>query len=117
LANLLDGLLHLLFELVEPFFNLTFSLDTLIEVNVFGDTLEMLVNSDDKTAVLFVKSNGVDSVEKLFEIVLDSVGVGTLRQNLEQISVGAEVEAGENTSLLFEVRVKLLLALLEIVLH
>lgn len=77
----------------------------------------MLVDSDDKTAVLFVKCDRVDSIEKLFEIVLDSVGVGTLGQNLEQISVGTEVEAGENTSLLFEVRVKLLLALLEIVLH
>ena len=96
---------------------MTFSLDTFIKVNVFGDTLEMLVDSDDKTAVLFVKCDRVDSIEKLFEIVLDSVGVGTLGQNLKQISIGTEVEAGENTSLLFEVRVKLLLALLEIILH
>jgi len=72
---------------------------------------------NDHLAVLLVEGNSVDSVEKFLEIALNSVGVGTLGQNLKQIVRGTEVKAGENSSLLSELRVELLLALLEVHLH
>jgi hypothetical protein len=67
--------------------------------------------------VLLIKSNSVDSVEKFFEVILDSVRVRALRKNLKQVSIRTEVETGEDTSLLFKIRVELLLALLEVHLH
>jgi len=67
--------------------------------------------------VLLIKSNSVDSVEKFFEVILYSVRVRALRKNLKQVSIRTEVETGEDTSLLFKIRVELLLALLEVHLH
>jgi len=66
---------------------------------------------------LLIKSNSVDSVEKFFEVILYSVRVRALRKNLKQVSIRTEVETGEDTSLLFKIRVELLLALLEVHLH
>jgi hypothetical protein len=75
LANLLHGLLHFLFELGEPILNVTFSLDTVIQSDVLFVTSEDLMNLNDQFAVLFVESDSVDSVEKLFEVTLNGVGV------------------------------------------
>lgn len=70
------------------------------------------MNLDNQSAVLLVESDSVDSIEQLFEVVLNSIRIRALRENLEQVSIGAEVETGEHTSLLFEIAVKLFLAFL-----
>jgi hypothetical protein len=75
LTNLLHGFLHFLFELGEPVLNVTFSLDTVIQSNVFFVTSKDLMNLNDQFAVLVVESDSVNSVEKLFEITLNGVGV------------------------------------------
>jgi hypothetical protein len=67
--------------------------------------------------VLLIKSNSVDSVEKFFKVILDCVRVRALGKNLKQVSIRTEVETGEDASLLFKIRVELLLALLEVHLH
>ena len=75
MANLLDGLLHFLFKFVEPVLNLTLSFNALIEVYILHAASKVLVDGHDKTAVLIVEGYGVNSIEKLLEVVLHSVGV------------------------------------------
>jgi len=87
LANLTHRLLHLLLEFVKPVLNLTFGFDTLVKSDILSGASEVLVDNDDHLTVLLIESNRVNGVEKLLEIVLDSVGVRALGQNLEQISI------------------------------
>jgi hypothetical protein len=117
LTNLLHRLLHLFFQLGKPVFDVTFSLDSLVKSDVFFGACKDLMDLYDEFTVLLIKSNSVDSVEKFFEVILDSVRVRALRKNLKQVSIRTEVETGEDTSLLFKIRVELLLALLEVHLH
>jgi len=57
LTNLSNRLLHFFFKLVKPVFNLTFSLDTLIKIDILSCSLEVLVDGNNKTAVLLVEGN------------------------------------------------------------
>jgi hypothetical protein len=63
----------------------------------------------DQSSVVVVELNLVDIFEKLLEIVLDLVWVGTDRKDLKKIVWGYEVESCENTSLLLKIEIKSLL--------
>jgi len=76
-----------------------------------------LVDGSDESTIDFIESNSADSIEQLFEIVLNLVGVSTNRKNLKEIRVGAEIETWEDASLLFEISLKFSLTILKILLH
>jgi len=59
----------------------------------------------------------VNRIKHFFEVILNLARVSSNGQNLEEIRVGAEVETREDTSLLFEISLKLPLAVLQIFLH
>mmetsp|Transcript_116895 Transcript_116895/g.162396 ORF Transcript_116895/g.162396 Transcript_116895/m.162396 type:complete len:238 (-) Transcript_116895:1567-2280(-) len=116
-ADTLDRLLHFLFEAAEPVLNVTLSLDTVNKGDSLFITSEDLMDRDNLSSVDFIEADSVDSIEKLLEVILYSVGIGTNGQESKQIGVRAEIETWEKTSLLFEVTFKLLLAELETLLE
>ena len=117
LANAAHRILHGSFELAEPVLNVAFTLDVVVEFDGLSSTTPVLVDRAKKSAVNAVEGNSANSIEHLFEVILDLAGVSSDRQNLQQISVRTEVETREDTSLLLKISLKLTLAVLEILLH
>lgn len=109
-ANLSDGSLHFILEFDEPLLNVTFGSDTFLEHNTLLLTSHELSDLNNKLSVSLIEGDSVDGIEKLLEVILDSLWIGTNGQDLKQVRVGAEVESWEDVSLGFEIVLKLLLA-------
>ena len=109
-ADLLDRSLHLILEFDEPLLNVTLGSDTLMELNVLLLASHELSDLNDELSVGLVEGDSVDGIEKLLEVILDSIWVGTNGQDLKQVGVGAEVESWEDVSLGLKIVLKLLLA-------
>jgi hypothetical protein len=109
--------LHLSFDAAEPILNVSFTLDWLIELDVFLSTTKDLMDRFDESSVGGIESDAVDSIEQLLEVILDHLWVRSKGENLQEILVGAEVESWEYTSLLLQVALKSLLAEVEVLLE
>jgi hypothetical protein len=117
LANGAYRSLHDALELAKPVLNVAFALNGFVKGDGFSSATPVLVNLLKETTINLVESNTADSIEHLFEIILNLVRVSTNGQNLKKIRVRAEVEAREYTSLLLKISLELTLAVLEVLLH
>jgi hypothetical protein len=117
LADSAHGNLHGSFELAEPIFDVALALDVVVQSNGLGAATPVLVDRDKKSSIDSIKGDAGDGIEHFLEIILDLVGISSDGKDLEQVGVGAEVETGEDASLLLEVSLELPLAVLEIFLH
>mmetsp|Transcript_26221 Transcript_26221/g.66046 ORF Transcript_26221/g.66046 Transcript_26221/m.66046 type:complete len:973 (+) Transcript_26221:4372-7290(+) len=107
------GAHHLRFQSVQPVFDVSHGHLRGHEVHVLGPRPDQREALRHLPPVLGVEGDARDGVEQLFEVLLDLLGVGALRQNFQQRRVGREVEARELVPLALEVGLQRLLALLE----
>lgn len=111
LEFVLDALAHHALDLVHPVLDvLVVGVDLLHKVYLL-----LLGGEHGDDGLLVGELDGVDVFEDLLEVGLNGSGLLGLGEDLEQIVVGEEVEAGKFLPLLLEVLVEALLNLLELV--
>jgi hypothetical protein len=79
LALVSYGSLHFVSEVSQPVLDVAFSYNGVEKLNVFSESCEFHVDFVDVRAFFLVESNGSDTGEKLLEIVLELLGVGSHR--------------------------------------
>jgi len=73
------GTLHLISEVSEPVFNVSFSHNGFLKVNVFSESSEFHVDFINVTVFFLVESNGSNTGVELLKIVLELVRVRSHR--------------------------------------
>jgi len=78
-----DGGLHALFKLYEPILNVSFSYNLVDQLDLLLIWSHDLDDFNHKFSVCLIKGDSVNGIEKLFEIILDSMWVRSDGKNLE----------------------------------
>ena len=114
LGDVLEGLHHELFDLLEPDLDVALAL-ALVHVDLAQELDDLLLGGDhagDDGAALELEL--VDRLEALADVLLHLERVLRVGEDLEQLLVGQEVEARERLPLRLEVLGELLLDLLQV---
>lgn len=111
-----QGLLHGIHEILEPLLNTSLYEDALAQLDnllLLRDELSDVVSLGDPAA-LRGKAQRVGAFEDLLDVLLNGLGVLGLADDLEQVVIREEVEAGEEATLALKELVQVLLDVLQL---